>query len=175
MPKRRPERPGGWRCEGLHGSQCAAPVGKAPPQWVCSHCNSGYNNLAQHYRRNPGCWETRCAAGSAVDIGEEEPDGGAEPPGAAGVATALAEVGFDFQRASLQSTVAWDLLDLRHQHGLRDGQVGLVKKLFTKWIGQRDAMCCHVMEDVLQPGISPEQVAAALGRISMFEGIETNK
>ena len=80
-------------------------------------------------------------------------------------------VSVEIARDSMKYSVAWDLLDLRHQHGLRFGQVALVKKMVEQWTVQRDALAHHVLLPLLKTGVSHKEVAAALAGLPLFAGL----
>jgi hypothetical protein len=78
------------------------------------------------------------------------------------------------EREAMKSSVAGDLLDLRFQQGLRDGQVDVVKQCVVRWIQERDAVVHRALADFLKPGVDPAEVDAAFAKIPLFAGLETN-
>jgi hypothetical protein len=155
----------------------------ANDQWCCGQCGLGFNNLGKHYRYHPACREAHQREANRIErakmaecFAQSQEAAAAQNQDAAPARFRSSSIlAHQMACEELKYGVAWDLLDLRHQHGLRDGQVDLVKKFVTKWNSERDQMSHGVLAEFLQPGITPAEVTAALSRLPLFAGLETNK
>ena len=136
--------------------------------FTCDVCGAAYTDLAVHLYHHPECDEdadlpelvvcSPCSSecGDFCDL------------------EALDELDALIAADHLKDEVAADLAELRFEHGYGPVEIDRVKALAAKWVRARDAQVHRDLAAFLRPGVKPEQVAAALGARSIFDGLETS-
>ena len=135
----------------------------ASNSYVCIECGEGYNDLASHYRWNPECMP--CDVSDSDDDDDEE---------ACVRAEALEMTQDRLASDSLRSQVAFDLCTFRTKMGFDSTDIAEVKRAARSWCDELLNGACARLRPLLRPGVSAQQVEAALSR-DIFAGLATAK
>ena len=138
-------------------------------KFICDHCGREYQDLAAHLRWHPECDDD----GDMPELHEDSDDYDFED----GFDLEAAQDAFEGmrERNDLKDLVALDLADERLEHGNGNADVDRLKRKVDAWVKERDASAHLALKPLLRPGVTAEQVQAALGSRGIFEGIETAK
>ena len=84
-------------------------------------------------------------------------------------------VGAMIEQDALREELSAKLLDARYEHGFDDGDIKVVKQVADFCMQHLRGTAHLSLQHLLRPGVTEDEVAAALGVTSAFDGLETKQ
>ena len=132
-------------------------LAKAAPQLVCAGCARAYTSWGHHCRWHPEC----AAVDEGTECGDCLPD----------------EIQLDAACRERQAALAESIADLSYSKNLKAKDVQAAVTLARTAVRLHNERAADGLQKLLRPGVTSEQVAAALNALeqqdSIFKGLET--